>query len=327
MSHRMPLVRRSLTTALLFAVAGVGCASVPANEPNPDVDPNDTTAPAGASTEPAANAIGVRNDEKIHVTFSEPMDQESVEAAYASTDLPAEQVTFAWSPDGKVLTITPTSPLQYAEGTGTDPTTVTAKTYSISIGTDATDLAGNPLAEPIELSFATRRRLLALFGLDLNLTRVTLATTSYAATEIFVGDQTNTSTYRSYLTFDLSTLPGDAEVEKAQFQGRQLLTEGAPYAMGAVSVQHLTFTSTLATALNSTLTISVPGTLSIDATQEIKTVDVTSQVIDDVAHRVERSDRSQYRLQIDQATNGDTTADRATFGKNTFVLGAIYTVE
>lgn len=328
MSHRMPFARRSLTTALLLAVAGAGCGSVDTDDDtNPDVDPDDTTAPAIASTEPATGATGVRENEKIHVTFSEPMDQASVEAAYSSADLPADQVTFEWSPDGKVLTITPASPLAYAEGQGTDPTTVTAKTYAITIGTGATDLAGNPLAEPMELSFATRRRLLAVFGLDLDLTRVTLGNTSYAQTEIFVGDTNAMATYRSYLTFDLSTLPEDAEVEKAQFQGRQLLVEGAPYAMGPVSVQHLMYTSTLATVLNATLTISAPGTLSEDATQEIKAVDVTSQVIDDVAHRTERANRSQYRLQINKATNEDAVTDRATFGKNTFALGAIYTVE
>src|SRR5690606_11161156 len=94
MSHRMPFARRSLTTALLLAVAGAGCGSVDTDDDtNPDVDPDDTTAPAIASTEPATGATGVRENEKIHVTFSEPMDQASVEAAYSSADLPADQVT------------------------------------------------------------------------------------------------------------------------------------------------------------------------------------------------------------------------------------------
>ena len=326
MSHRTHLICRSLTTALLLAAAGTGCADDPAAG-GPDIDPDDTTAPAVTSTQPAASASGVPENEKIHVTFSEPMDQASVEAAYTSTDLPAEQVTFAWNPAGTVLTITPASPLEYAEGTGTDPETVTPKTYTITIGAGASDLAGNTLAAPMELSFATRRRLLALFGLDTDLTCVTLANDSYTGTEIMVGDHMNGATYRSYLTFDLSTLPADAAIEKAQFQGRQHLTEGAPYSMGPINVQHLTYPSTAVGTLNATLTMSVPGNLSVDATQEIKTIEVTSQVIDDVANRAARSDRSQYRLQINKATNEDPVTDRATFGKNTFVLGAIYVVD
>jgi hypothetical protein len=269
----------------------------------------------------------VRDDQQLEVTFSEPMNQASVEAAYASDDLPAEQVTFAWSSDGTTLTITPAAPLAYAEGAGVNPATVAAKTYTITIGSGARDLAGNPLAAPMELSFATRRRLLALFGLDLTMTRVTQGTSSLDSTEILVGDHSNTSTYRSYLTFDLATLPDDAEVERAQFQGQQLLVEGAPYGMGPVNVHHIVYTSTLATALNTTFTISTPGAISTDATQEIKTIDVTPQVISDIANRAERNHRSQYRLQINPASNGDAITDRATFGKNTFVLGAIYTVE
>lgn len=326
MSLRQSFVRRSLTTTALLAFAGAGCATDPVTD-DPDIDPDDTTAPAVATTQPVADAAGVRSDEQIHVTFSEPMDQASVEAAYASTDLPAGEVTFAWNPDGTVLTITPTSPLAYAEGAGTDPDMVTARTYHITIGAGATDLAGNALPEPMELSFTTRRRLVALFGLDLDLTRVTLGNIAYAATEIMVGDFTNTAKYRSYLTFDLTTLPASAEVEQAQFQGRQLLTEGTPYSLGNVGVQHLTFTSTLAVTLNAVTPTSLPGAISADPMQGIKMIDVTSQVIDDVAHRAERNDRSQYRLQFDQDTNGDGIADRATFGKNTFVLGVMYVVD
>jgi hypothetical protein len=322
MSCCMPRVRCSLTTAVLLAVAGGGCATD--DDMSADVD---TTAPAVARTLPEANAIGVRDDQHLEVTFSEPMNQASVEAAYASDDLPAEQVTFAWSADGTILTITPSALLAYAEGTGVNPAAVAAKTFAITIGTGATDLAGNALAAPMELTFATRRRLLALFGLDTSMTRVTQGASSLDATEILVGDHSNTSTYRSYLTFDLTTLPEDAELERAQFQGRQVLVEGAPYAMGPVNVHHVVYTSTLATALNTTFTISTPGALSSDAAQEIKTIDVTSQVISDIADRAERNHRSQYRLQINPATNGDAITDRATFGKNTFVLGAIYTVE
>lgn len=326
MKTRLTVVRRSLTTALLLAVAGAGCASDPATE-EPDIDPTDETAPAVTDTQPATAATAVHEDETIQVTFSEPMDPASVEAAYASTDLPADQVAFAWSPDGRVLTITPAAPLAYAEGAGNDPSVVTPKTFAITIGTGATDLAGNALAAPMELSFSTRRRLIALFGLDLDMTRMTLGNTSYAMSEIIVGDSLNKETYRSYLTFDIAALPADAEVEKAQFQGVQVAPLGAPYDMGAVNVEHVNFTSTLPNNLTGSVAKSLPGAMSTDAVLEAKKIDVTSQVIDDVVHRAARGDRSQYRLQIDLATDGDTTTDRAMFTKSSFVLGAIYVVD
>jgi hypothetical protein len=59
-------------------------------------------------------------------------------------------------------------------------------------------------------------------------------------------------------------------------------------------------------------------------TLENKTIDVSPQVIDDVANRVARNHRSQYRLQIDVATNND---DIAQFSKSSLVLGAIYVVD
>lgn len=317
---------RSLSAALLLAAASAGCTDEAMGPEDPDIT-SDETSPSVTDTQPASSATAVHEDQMILVTFSEPMDQASVEDAYASTDLPADQVTFTWSPDGRELTITPLAPLAYAEGSGTDPAVVTPKTYAITIGIGATDLAGNALAAPMDLSFSTRRRLIALFGLDTALTRATLANTSYAVSDIWVGDSQNTSTYRSYVTFDLSTLPADAEVERAQFQGRQLQPDGAPYNLGAVNVQHVTYTSTLPNVLNAAVAISQPGIMSSDAALEPKLIDVTPQVIDDMSHRVERSHRSQYRLQIDVATNGDAVTDRAIFAKNSFVLGAIYVVD
>jgi len=327
MKTRLHVVRRSLSTALLLAVASAGCASDPATEENPDIDPTDETAPAVSDTQPAASATAVHEDEPIRVTFSEPMDQASVEAAYASADLPADQVTFAWSPDGKVLTITSMAPLAYAEGAGTDPTMVTPKTFSITIGSSATDLAGNALAAPLDLSFSTRRRMIALFGIHEDLTRVTLGNTSYAMSELMIGDGATNNIYRSYVTFDLATLPAGAEVERAQFEGRQLTPTNAPYSLGVVNVQHVSYASTLGSVMNAAPATSLPGMMSNNAVLEPKKIDVTAQVIDDVTHRAERSDRSQYRLQIDVATNSNQIIDRANFARSSFVLGAIYVVD
>ncbi|MBI5379301.1 MAG: Ig-like domain-containing protein [Nitrospirae bacterium] len=72
----------------------------------------------------------------ISVTFSEPMDQKSVEEAFQID--PPEQGTVAWS--GNSVTFTPSTwSLSFQ-------TTVT-------VGTGAKDQAGNPLAAPFTFSF------------------------------------------------------------------------------------------------------------------------------------------------------------------------------
>ena len=325
MTTRLHLVRRSMSTALLLAVAGMGCASDPATEEDPDVDPMDTTAPLIVDTLPAAGATGVAATEAIHVTFSEQMDPATVEAAYSSTDLPLEQVALAWSPDGTTLTITPSAPLAYAEGMGNDPSAVTPKSYAITIGTEAADLAGNPLEAPVSLSFATRRRMTTSFAHVPDLTKALNGANVLAGVTLFIGDSATPSTYRSYVTFNLAALPAGSEVETAEFEARQLAPYGAPYSLGAVMLQHLTF-STM-DDVGAAMAISLPGAFSEDAVLDTKRIDVSSQVQDDVINRATRGDRSQYRLQIDQATNGDNVADTAVFQKNTLKLTTVYVVD
>ena len=288
-------------------------------------DPTDTEAPLVADTMPAANATGVPADQKLFVTFSEQMDPATVESAYSSSQLPLDKVSLSWSPDGRVLTISPDQPLEYAAGTGTDPSAVMPLTYSITIGAEAADLAGNPLAAPLELSFSTRRRLTAAFETDPNLTKAYLDDGVLSGVSLFVGDNSTGKRYRSYATFDLSTLPAGSEVESASFKGTQQAPSGMPYALGAVMVQHLSF-STLDN-INAVAAISLPGEFSSNANLEEKVIDVTPQVQDDVTNRATRGDRSQYRFQIDTVTDGDPVADTAIFTKNTFEMTVQYVVD
>lgn len=318
-------VRRSLATALVSAAAASGCGDV-MSDPGDDEQPADTTPPAIASTTPTANETGVGATTKIVVTFTESMDPATVEAAYSSADLPASQASFAWNEANTVLTINADAGLDYAEGIGTDPSAVPAKTYTISIGTGATDYAGNALEAPLALTFATKRRMVAAFGLDAALTRVSLGGSLLGpSNDMWIGDNAVDNTYRSYVTFDLSTLPSDAVVESAQYAARQLAPEGAPYNLGAVMAQHLSFPTL--NNLGSVQPISLPGAYSQDATAESKAIDVTSQVADDILHRAERNSRSQYRLQIDQATNSNSTTDKAIFAKGTFEMTVVYVAD
>ena len=272
---------------------------------------------------PADGATGIAADARIFVTFSEPMDPATVAAAYASTDLPLDAVSLAWSPDNTVLTISPDAGLAYAEGVGTDPDAVTARTYTVTIGAGAADYAGNPLTDATTLTFATRRRLSTSVPLDGDLTRVALGGSLLGSSnDVWVGDNAVDNTYRAYLTFDLATMPADVDVEAASFSARQLAPIGAPYNLGAVMVQQISFATF--TGFDQLPALSLPGALSMDGTAESKSIDVTSQVGDDLAHRSERGDHSQYRLQIDQATNNDATTDRAVFALGTFEMTIQY---
>jgi hypothetical protein len=73
--------------------------------------------------------VAVESD--LHVVFSEEMDQASTEAAFAVEPPAAGQ--FFWEA-GQTLVFSPTQDLQYAT------------TYTVTVGSGATDLAGKPLA-------------------------------------------------------------------------------------------------------------------------------------------------------------------------------------
>lgn len=101
----------------------------------------DTTPPTVQATNPASNATNVGVDTTIAVTFSEPMDQDSVEGAFQMS--PAVAGSFSWNGTGTVMTFIPDAELAEDEQ------------YQVSIGTGATDLAGNPLPSAANWSFTT----------------------------------------------------------------------------------------------------------------------------------------------------------------------------
>jgi hypothetical protein len=190
----------------------------------------------------------------------------------------------------------------------------------------AADFAGNTMSEPLQLTFATRRRLVASTPYDASFTRQYLGSTSLAlGTEVTIGDNAVNNTYRLYMSFDLSALPVGAEVEHAQFSARQLVPIGAPYNIGPVIAQQVTYAST--NNLTQLQAMSVPGNFSTNATVESKTIDVTSQIRDDLDHRTERGGRSQYRLLIEPATNNNDAVDRAVFARDTFEMTVVYLVD
>ena len=105
---------------------------------------SDTTAPTVSAISIEDGAIDVALDSTITVTFSEAVDESTLTAATVTlTDQDDADVTFTTSYSDKVLTLTPDSDLGYNE------------TYTLTLTTGITDLAGNALASGSTTSFTT----------------------------------------------------------------------------------------------------------------------------------------------------------------------------
>ncbi|MBK9036013.1 MAG: Ig-like domain-containing protein [Myxococcales bacterium] len=321
-SRSLSVICSALAALGLFAACGATEAPVE-GDPDAATTPTDTEAPTVVSATPGADAVGVLADASIVITFSEPMDAPSVAAAYASPELPADQVSLSWNATGDVLTIVPAMPLAYATGVGVNPATVTAMRYAVTVGSAATDRAGNPLAAPFELGFTTKKRIRTAFAVVADLTRVARNGVLLAvANPLWMGDNNTGETYQSFVTFDLARLPSGIEVERAEIAASQLAPTGLPYSMGALLADHISYAS--AAVAPTTLPLASIGPFSTNATREVKRLDVTSQAREDLANWQVRGGRSQYRLRFAQATNGNASTDTAVFDKDSVSFEILY---
>lgn len=99
----------------------------------------DTTIPRVESHYPAAGAQGVYLNAALVVAFNEPMDREAAQNALRIS--PSASFKFAWS--GNQLIATP------------DPAWAANTLYAVTVGREATDVTGNPLAAEVQWSFTT----------------------------------------------------------------------------------------------------------------------------------------------------------------------------
>src|SRR6185503_16111379 len=105
---------------------------------------SDTTAPVVSSTDPANGATGVARNRKIAVSFSEAMDPATITAPNVTVSAPGQaSVAGTVAYVGRTMTFTPSAAL--AADTA----------YTVTVTTDAKDLAGNPLAADFVASFTT----------------------------------------------------------------------------------------------------------------------------------------------------------------------------
>jgi hypothetical protein len=305
-----------------------GSATVPAeggapgDEPQgnagmPAVDEGDTDAPTVISSLPADGAVGVNANSNIQIQFSEPMDKDSVEQAYQSEDLPAGALSFSWNGDGTWLTITPTEMLEYASGN--DPEATLAKAYALTIGSAATDVAGNPLGEDALLSFTTLRDIMASIPAHTDLSGYVNLGNTVGGPTISAGDTLANNANRGLITFDLSSVPETYQVVLAQLVARQLQSASAFVDLSADAnpAKLRLFRRTFATRAEAAAGIAGEGygLFSNSAEAGTRTVTATGPVQDDLENRVELGNLNQFTFEFPKASDGKTDIDSVTFAE------------
>jgi hypothetical protein len=324
--------------ALLAISLAAGCAAddqtMDMGDPGSEDPGSDSTAPTIVSISPANGASGIHRDTEVRIKFSEAMDQLSVQNSLDSADLGA--VTFQWSDDGKTLRILPASPLEYAEGTGSDPVLTPGLGYQVVLGTGATDEAGNAVEAGIQTKFMTLKRI--SYTLTRDNAQTGAGTTAGVTTDdddfLTIGDDDAGALsrgYRGYITMDMSSLPASAvEIESATLRSYQLFVSGNPYGVlgngDGLMIDHGIFQ--LGANGNENLAfnlepLSVIGEFA-QAEDLAISVDVSDAVNDDLLHRAARQDRSQFRLRFDGSTNLDNVADTSYIARDDLALDLVY---
>ncbi len=328
------MTRNSLFVLSSILWLSTGCGSVEvrsadAGDGTVDAgDTADTTAPRIESFSPAPGAVGIPQDEDITIVFSEPMDQASVEAAWNSSELSPEDVTFLWNGDGTMLTATAIDSLPLAEGVGLDPQSINALTIGIRIEATATDLAGNTLEEAGVTDFATQKRLRVALERSTELTRTMRSdglVFGASAVRLIVGDTSGNLQTKSFLSFTTPALPVGALVEAAVISVNQNGIENAPYALGDMEIFHVN-EGVIDAAIFDTALAQI-GVFSASDTLEVKSIDVAQAFRDDVENQVARGGRTQYRLEFPTGTDNDNADDEARISRSSIAMEVTYLVD
>ncbi len=287
----------------------------------------DTEPPVIVALSPRANANGVHADAHIVVTFSEPMQTESVESAYESNALPSSDVTMAWNDAGTELSIVPDSPLAYAN---VDDLSEPALEYSFEFSSSATDLAGNALSGTRAFEFSTLRRI--SFALDAetsnNLSGSWRSNDSSgvgncapSAKVVCAGDSvaTNDVQYFGFATFDLSALPPVAELEAARLSAEIYQIVGDPFSLGALRVEQVAFEAIGVSAMQSDA-LAVFGVLAEDG----RPGDLLSLQASEAARAtLAQGQLAQFRFRFEEASDGDRAPDAVVLSRDSLSLDLV----
>lgn len=315
--------------ALILSAALAACStSTPAPAPTPTPPPaGDTTPPSIVSVSPADGASGVAKDASVVISFSEPMNQASAQAAFQSASLGG--VTFSWNAEGTVMTVKPNTALTY---------TSAGQSYSYMETTTATDRAGNALASPSNVSFKTLREITATLN-SVAASEGEVFNNNTVVTGLFrAGDASDNAAVRGFTSFDLSGLPAGLSPDNIEKATLRLYVNNivghpftalfppvtcAPYCFfvgKSVVVDSVHYGATLSGSDfdMATLPASSSGLygessgpiLLLGTTTGWNRSDVSAMVRADWQDRAARGSLSQYRLKFPLGTNADNKEDR-----------------
>ncbi len=278
-------------------------------------DPDAASPAPKVASSPSDGDVGVLIDQPIILTFSEPMNIASVEAAWTSASLPRDQVTFSWNGDNTILTVDASAVLEYPAG----GPNVDHFDYDIELDATASDAEGDELDAPFFASFKTAR------DVTMQLARVDATTGAFdgnaTLTDIRIGDTSFNGTYIGFITIDLAELPPVVELTSASMFARQTDVVGTPYTdLGQVDIAHMApmsqidFAAYTAVELSETL---FSNSTAIANPGGNRSADVTDAIATDLGagHTV-----SSFRLRFTDAQDLENDEDHVIFDRTSVRL-------
>lgn len=247
------------------------------------------------SISPANGERGVPTDASVKVTFVEPMDTTSVEEHLDSSALP--DFTIEWNEDGTEMTLDFVAALDFG-------VFEEAPVYGFVLGTGAKTASGAPLSSEFEYSFSTYR----FDSLEIPLSQPSgmyAFDTMETGVNFYIGDSPDEDSHRAYLTFDLSDLPPEADIQSAIVETYQMSVQADPY--GDLGAAGLIIIDSEFANVGDSPSNDIIGTLCSDATVGTCSSVVTTEVIEDW-----EDDRpAQFVLRFVQFSDDEGDFDRA----------------
>jgi hypothetical protein len=285
----------------------------------------DTTAPTIVSISPANETTGVHSNAPIKITFSEVMNPGAALALQVS-GFAANELNTSWDATGKVLTVTPKAGFAYA--TGSLATGTLATKYTVTVGTGATDLAGNPLGGAFTSNFTTLRRISQSIASGASATYSTYGNALGDGPQSCPGTDpiwveiwsagASAGSYYVFIPFD-TTVMGSANsitLESATFSSTQLAPTGAFYSAHQVLLKRVTNQVVDKTVLSAAV-IDSYGVFASSALAQ-PTADVFAQLSIDIGAGIRQE---LFRL---EPTGTADSGTRANFTCGGFFLNVVF---
>ena len=272
--------------------------------------PVEKVAPSILSITPVNGATKLTPEtSRIVVTFSEPMDKASAQAAYVPSVVGASPA-FSWNAAGNELTIDPK--LAYPQAI--DPT-ASAVPFRFDLTTAAKDLAGNSLLAGVSnWGFTLLREITqslpywSKFGGN-------ATSEKYSGSFISAGDNKSDAAVRGFVSYDIASLPdGIQALRSATIDTTVSGFYGDPFgSFGNLLIQSVHFAQVDGASFSAPLLRDLG--IYIDAADKklvgsVVSKDVSVALIDDYLHRAARGNLSQYRVAFASSPNTNGVSDQ-----------------